>query len=116
MAEAALTSPVAITRAGVTGTGDTPSADGNYWTNTGGEFLYVTNGSGGALTVTLVTQATVDGNAVADPTVTVADATSKFIGPFPRYVFNDANGRAHITTSTQASVTVRLMSFTPAGA
>lgn len=44
--------------------------------------LLVRNGSGSALTVTLITGGTVDGLAIADATVTVPAGADMAIGPF----------------------------------
>lgn len=114
MAASALT-PTTVTRAGVAMPSTSANADGNYFTNTGAEVLVVAN-AGSSITVTVVTQSTVDSLAVGDLAVTVAGATTKVIGPFPRYVYNDASSRVQITYSAVTSVTVGVLSVTPAGA
>jgi hypothetical protein len=115
MAASALT-PVDVARTGVDIAGVAANVDGNFWTNTGAEMLLVTNGGGSPINVTLVTQATVDGNAVADPVVAVGNGVTKAIGPFPRYVFNDATGYVQVTYSAVTSVTVKVLRLTAAGA
>ncbi|MFE3855302.1 hypothetical protein ACFXPN_29740 [Streptomyces griseorubiginosus] len=68
-------------------------------------FLYVNNGSGGSITVTLATPGTVSGLAVADPTYAIAAGKAGVI-PLAN-VFRGSNGRASITYSAVTSLTVR---------
>lgn len=93
-------------------TGITPSfasaaVGGDQFLNNGKCFLEVKNGSGGDITVTIATQATTGGYAVADQTVTVAATTGdKMIGPFPPDLFNDSSGYVQVTYSGVTSLTV----------
>ncbi|MFJ9382025.1 hypothetical protein [Streptomyces sp. NPDC101455] len=68
-------------------------------------FLYVNNGSGSSLTVTLATPGTVSGLAVADPTYVIAAGKAGLI-PLAA-VFRGSTGRAAITYSAVTTVTVR---------
>jgi hypothetical protein len=68
MAASALT-VVPSTRAGANPGFTAANVDGNYFANSGAEVLIVTNGGGSSITVTVVSQATVDGLAVAIPSV-----------------------------------------------
>ncbi|MFJ9381881.1 hypothetical protein [Streptomyces sp. NPDC101455] len=68
-------------------------------------FLYVNNGSGSSLTVTLATPGTVSGLAVADPTYVIAAGKMGLI-PLAA-VFRGTTGRAAITYSAVTTVTVR---------
>ncbi|MFF1321440.1 hypothetical protein ACFVZZ_18740 [Streptomyces chartreusis] len=70
-----------------------------------GRFLYVNNGSGGSITVTIATPGTVSGLAVADTAVAVAAGKHAII-PLAN-AFRGANGRAAITYSGVTSLTVR---------
>lgn len=70
-----------------------------------GRFLYVNNGSGGSITVTLATPGTVSGLAIADPTYAVAAGKHAII-PLGA-VFRGSIGRAAITYSAVTSLTVR---------
>lgn len=81
---------------------------GDSFLNTGKEFLYVKNGSGGSITVTVVTQVTVDGQSVADLAVAVGAGASKLIGPFPNGYYNDTNAppQVQVTYSGVTSLTV----------
>ena len=82
------------------------TAGGDLWANTGAEFLIVNNAGVGAVTVTLAIQATVDGQAPANRTVTVPNGDIMLIGPFPPNSYNDASSNAKITYSGVTSVTV----------
>lgn len=83
---------------------DTVAADGRT-------ALWVKNGSGGSINVTVITTATVGGLAVADLVVAVSAGAEKIIGPFPRSLFGNAQNQADIdyssiTTVTRAAVTI----------
>lgn len=69
-----------------------------------GRFLYVNNGSGGSLTVTVATPGTVSGLAIADTAVAVGAGDHALI-PLSN-VFRGANGRAAVTYSGVTSLTV----------
>lgn len=73
----------------------------------------VKNDDASAITVTLVTQGTVDSQAVADRTVTVAAGAIKLIGPFPTATYNDSSGNVQVTYSAVTSITVGAVQFTP---
>lgn len=71
-----------------------------------GRFIHVKNGSGGALTVTLVTPETRDGNAVADKTVAFTTGQEGFIATPDNATYKDpTTGLLTITWSTVTSVT-----------
>ena len=70
-------------------------------------FLYVTNGGGSPITVTLVTPETVDSDlAVGDRAVSVTNATSQFIRLPAELYRNVTTGLVSITYSGVTSVTV----------
>lgn len=74
-------------------------------------FIHVKNGSGGALTVTVVTPGTVVGSgglAVADVAVSVPAGGERMIGPFPPDIYgNPADaGKVAITYSGVTSLTI----------
>lgn len=81
-------------------------AGGDSWANTGVEYLAVQNGSGSAVTVTLVYRGTFDGQAPANRTVAVGAGDLTLIGPFPQSLYNDAAQRAGVTYSSVSGVTV----------
>lgn len=69
-----------------------------------GNFLVINNGSGGSITTTIATPGTVDGLAIADATVVTAAGK---IGIIPlASIFRQATGRANITYSAVADLTV----------
>lgn len=70
--------------------------------------LHVKNGSGGAITVTVVTPGTVGGEAIADRAVSVPAGGERMIGPFPERLFanNSDSGLASITYSAVTSLTI----------
>ncbi len=104
MAASALV-PVQITRTGITDTLSAANVDGNYYTNTGKEFLEVANGSGGSINV--IIGAYVDSTSItAFKTIAVGAGARKKIGPFPTSPYNDASGYVQITYSAVTSVTV----------
>lgn len=70
-----------------------------------GRFLYVNNGAGASVTVTIATPGTVSGVGIADPAYVVAAGKHAII-PLAS-IFRGANGRAAITYSSATSVTVR---------
>lgn len=70
---------------------DMATADTYFVPNDGRTVVHFTNTGGSNSVVTVVTPATVDGQAVADPTYTVAlTSGNKFIGPFPPNTYNVA--------------------------
>lgn len=72
-----------------------------------GVFLLVKNTSGSAVTVTLATPQTVDGDlAVADRTFSVAATTGEHCIPVSDLYRDPATGRAAITYSATTNVTV----------
>lgn len=94
---------------GPTGAAVTPvSAAGGGDTIVGGQCvqLYVNNGGGSPITVTLVTPETVEGSlAVTDRAVTVTNGTFRLI-PVPSRYNDPATGLASITYSGVTTVTV----------
>jgi hypothetical protein len=94
----------------ITGILPTPTAAASTmeWVWQEGDMLEVKNAQGvtGCI-VTLTTLADVDGNAVADPTVTVAAGTNKRIGPFKSSIYRTvADGKVNIALDQTTSITV----------
>lgn len=98
-----------VVRAGVTPT-DNAVASSDEFANDGHTILIVTNGSGGSLTVTITTPGTVDGLAVADRTVSIANGAKKAIGPFTKSLYNDSDGNVTVGYSATTSVTAMCLS------
>ncbi len=85
--------PEAIIRGGLqpTYTAAPGTGAGNGFTvvNDGSMVLHIKNvAAGGNCIVTVVTPGTVDGLAITDRTVTIADGEEHFIGPFPPGIYN----------------------------
>ena len=59
-----------------------------------------------AMNVTIVTQQTVDGEAVGDKVVNVPTGNTMLIGPFPKDVYNDTDGKVQVTYDDETSVSV----------
>ena len=98
-----------ITRDGLNPTFNAANAGGDSFANTGDEIIHVKNGSGGAIDVTIVTQATVDSQAVADRVVNVPAGEERVIGPFPKATYNDSGDLVQLTYSGVTSLTVAVM-------
>jgi len=98
-----------ITRAsnGLTPAYASAAGGGDQFQNNGRCFIQVKNGSGGNITLTAVTQSTVDGLAVTDLTAVIPlTSGDKMIGPFPTDIYNDANGYVQLTYSAVTSLTI----------
>jgi len=95
-----------INRAGIELVAADQPADvaGDKLPNTGNEFIYVHNGGGGGITLTLDIQSTVDGQPVTDRTVSIAAGERKLIGPFPQGTYNDSQGNMNVGYSGVTSV------------
>lgn len=100
--------PQSITRDGITPSYATLStADTNVVVNDGRLVLHFKKDGAGACTVTFVSQATLDGLAVTDPTVSVASGTGDvMIGPFSRTTFNNTSGQLVFTIDEATGLTV----------
>jgi len=103
-----------VTRSGVSAdyTLVAPTAThGNYFVNTGREYLQVRNGSGAPITVTITPGGSVDDLALPTKTYTVAatgDGTGlddQLIGPFPK-TWEYTENKVWVICSAVATVTV----------
>lgn len=113
MARTAITAQV-VTPAGIVPSyGAVDQANGNAFDNVQGDrVLHVKNGGGVSLTVTILTPATLEGEEVAERTVTVAAGAEKIIGPFSRRVFNQADSAVYVDWSVGASITAAVLQVT----
>ena len=102
-----------VVRAGLNPTLSAATAGGDEFANTGKEFIYINNGHTGAQTVTIVTQQTVDGQAVADRTVSVPAGEFRLIGPFPVATYNDSGNKTQLTYSGVTSLTIGICKLIP---
>lgn len=79
---------------------------GDEFANDGKTILWFKNSNASTRTLTLVTQATTDGLAVADRTITLLGTDDTQVADLDRQVYNDANGRVQMTYSTEVGLTV----------
>ncbi len=99
---------IAPTYAGATFTTVSAAGGGDKFVNTGNELLYIKNGGGGSITLTLDAQ-TIAGLTITDPTVAVAAGAEKIIGPFDPKYFTDSSGFLNLSYSGVTSVTVAVI-------
>lgn len=71
--------------------------------------LYIVNASAGAITATVVTPGTVQGQPIGDVAIVVDAGERRIAGPFPRQHFAGPDGRADLTWSAPASVTFAVL-------
>jgi hypothetical protein len=91
---------------------------GDVFPNTGKEIVVIKNGGGSPVTLTAVTQATLDGLAVTDLTASIGAGETRAVGPFPAGVYSIggvAGGNVSLTYSGVTSVTVAVLAVTPEG-
>jgi len=101
----------AIARTGLEPAFGAAGAGGDAFPNTGREFLVVKNAHATlSRTVTITSQipagAVPQGAAKTDLAVQVPALEERWIGPLDPASFNDANGRAVVTYSTEADLSV----------
>lgn len=109
MARAGLT-PQEVSRSGLVHTFvAVDQANGNEFVNDEKTFLYVKNAGVGSTNVTISTPGTVDGLAISDLVVAVANGVNKLIGPFPKRIYNQGNGKVYVDWSVGTSVTVAVI-------
>ncbi len=81
------------------------SVSNNYQSpNVGAVILHIVNGGGSPDTVTIVTNKTIGGLAIAYQTVAVGAGEERFIGPFPPDLYNNSDGELEWTHSFITSV------------
>lgn len=95
-----------IALAGITPSFVAVAAGGDEFPNDGNTFIELVNSSGAnSYTLTFTSPVTVEGVAVADPTVVVGTSARKKIGPFPVSVFNNSSGRVAVGYTGSAPAT-----------
>lgn len=106
----------AISRAGIVPTYAAAAGGGDKFTPSRDTYIHAKNGSGGSITVTIVTpKNTSYGAAIADIAVAIAAGAEKVIGPFPYEHFADTDdGLGDITYSGVTSLTVGVFSLSEA--
>lgn len=90
---------------------------GDSFDNNGNCLLEVVNGGGGSINVTIDDPNSPNpGSASAfnpDVVIAVPNGTTRLIGPFPPFRFNDVNGRVQVAYSGVTTVTVRVIRIRP---
>jgi len=86
-------------------------AAGDTFANTGAQLLLVehTNQAGSAVTLTIATTLTIDGEAVNDKQIVIAPGEKHLLGPFPPNVYNDANGNVVLSYSSATDIDVTVI-------
>lgn len=92
-----------VTRAGAATTGQAAAGGGDSFPNDGKTLILVNNGHSSAQTVT--PRAYIDGALRDLDSVSVPNAASRFIGPWPTS-YNDTSGRINLSYSGVTSLTV----------
>lgn len=87
------------------------SVEKHYVENNGRVILQVRNEDTVSRTVTFETTHTVDGLAVADRTLTIAAGVEKYVGPFPRSIYNDGSEHLLVDPSTSSVLKFRAFRF-----
>lgn len=88
------------------------TSNGNKIANNGKTWLAIyNNGSTGSATVTITTQASVDGNAIADLAVVVAINTIEYVPPLDPTIYNDSNGNLILVTTGTGAADVDIAAF-----
>jgi hypothetical protein len=75
----------------------------NYYVPNNGKVLIVANAATTA-NVTVQTPNTVDGLAITDLTLALADTDVRIFGPFPPAYYNDGDGRLKITVDANTNL------------
>jgi len=95
-----------IDRNGLVPVGVAADVAGDTVLNDGQVFLEFVNDGVSDIVVTLVTQSTVDSQAVADRTVTVSAGLRVVVGPFPVSYYNTDQGYVVFTYDSVLALTV----------
>lgn len=90
------------------------ASGGDIFPNSGQECIDIFNGDSGSHNVTIVSQETIEGRAIAALTVAIAAGVTKRIGPFRPGIYNDVDGNVHLTYSAVTSQTIKVVKQTPA--
>jgi hypothetical protein len=101
--------PQPITAAGVAATYEAANVLGNSYALVPNRVIHVKNGGGSPITVTIPTTQTVEGLTVPNRTVTVTNATDKFVSLGASGAHRQTDGSVNIDYSAVTSVTVAVL-------
>ena len=82
------------------------NVDGNFFANSGKEFLHVKNAHTSPQTVTIDSPAACNQGGTHDVAVAIPAGEERMIGPFPKDRFNDGGGYVQITYSGVTALTI----------
>ena len=101
--------PQPVVRTGLEAAFSAAAGGGDVFPNTGREIVEIVNGGGSDITLTIVTPASYQGQALADDTVTVTAGERRHVGTFPPELYNNASGQVALAYSGVTSVTVAIL-------
>ena len=113
MAARTTVTPQTLVRAGITPTYNAATVtQGDGFSNDGFTFIHVLN-TGVQSVLTIQTPGTLDGQAVADRTVTIPATTgTKMIGPFPPDQYNQSDDQVYLDWSSVSGVSFAVVRMT----
>ena len=82
------------------------SSGGDAFANDGKTLLIIKNANASSRTLTIISQNTVDGLAVADRAITLVATDDTYITDLDKGVYNDSDGLAQLTYSTEVDLTI----------
>ncbi len=85
------------------------AAGGDDFVNTGKETLLVRYAGVGTPTLTLATTLQVDGLDLPNLTVELGAGETHLLGPFPKSVYNSAQGTVALSYSSEADITLAVL-------
>ena len=101
-----------ITKAGIEPNHTAAAGGGDEFANNGKTMFSLINGSGGTIVCTIVTQATTDGLAVADRTVSIPAGETRWVVDLDSNIYNvPTTGRVQVTYDGVTSLTVGAFTF-----
>lgn len=114
MARSAITAQKVVAT-GLELTTEAANSDGNMFTNTGRQILFVDNGSESDVKVTIQTGAKYGGLDVSDREVTVTAGEARYIGKLSPAVYNqtsgDDEGKVYVDYDAVTTVTVVVLEY-----
>jgi len=105
--------PQTVVAAGLEATLAAATADNFEFTNSVDQrtWIWVDNGDAAPHDLTVITNETRDGNAVADRVVTVPAGEHRLVGPFPAGIYNQADGTVQADFSDHTGMTYAVISL-----
>lgn len=85
------------------------SGGGDEFPNDGRSVLYIKNGGGSPINLTITPSGTIGGLSYQTIVAAISAGAERIFGPFPTQQFNNANGRVPLSYSGVTSVTVAVI-------